>query len=145
MPISVIYFYLRRPDVTPEHFRSYMEETHVPLIKEVFEMHPPQSLRLRYIARVKTGAGDRLGAVTSSRGRADPDAPVVLVGSPKDVDWDAIGEMVFRDELHVQQCLAVMNGPGGRGNHCDNGEDPGNTYGRGEQFYVNCKGVHVRS
>ncbi|KAG9195393.1 hypothetical protein G6011_00514 [Alternaria panax] len=114
MPISFIYFYLRRPDVTPEHFRSYMEETHVPLIKEVFEMHPLQSLRLRYIVRVKTGAGDRLGAVTSSRGRADPDAPVVLIGSPKDVDWDAMGEMVFRDELHVQQCLAVMNGPGGQ-------------------------------
>jgi hypothetical protein len=114
MPISVLCVYLRRPEVTPEHFQSYMEKSHVPLIKEVFEMHPPQSFKLRYVVRVKTGAGDRMGAVTSSRARADPDAPVVLIGSPQDVDWDAIGEMVFRDELHLQQCLSVMNGPGGQ-------------------------------
>ncbi len=114
MPISVLCVYLRRPEVTPEHFQSYMEKSHVPLIKEVFEVHPPQSFKLRYVVRVKTGAGDRMGAVTSSRARADPDAPVVLIGSPQDVDWDAIGEMVFRDELHLQQCLSVMNGPGGQ-------------------------------
>jgi hypothetical protein len=91
-----------------------MEKSHVPLIKEVFKMNPPQSFKLRYVVRVKTGAGDRMGAVTSSRARADPDAPVVLIGSPQDVDWDAIGEMVFHDELHLQQCLSVMNGPGGQ-------------------------------
>ncbi|KAI4941653.1 hypothetical protein J4E91_010526 [Alternaria rosae] len=114
MTVSVLCFYSRRPEVTPEHFQWYMEETHLPLIKEVFEMHPPQSYRLRYVVRVKTGAGDRLGAVTSSRAKADPDAPVVLVGSPQDMDWDAVGEMVFRDELHIQQCLSIMNGPGGQ-------------------------------
>lgn len=77
-------------------------------------MHHPQSFTLRFVVRVKTGAGDRLGAVTSSRGKADPDAPVVLVGSPQDMDWDAIGEMVFRDALHIQQCMSIMNGPGGQ-------------------------------
>jgi hypothetical protein len=114
MPISVLVFYTRRPDVTPEKFRSYMEGHHVPLIKEIFESHMPLSYTIRYPARVDSGAGDRLGAVTSSRGRAEPDAPVVLVGSPTDVQWDCIGEMVFRDELHVQQGMAAMNSQDGQ-------------------------------
>lgn len=46
-------------------------------------------------------------------GRADPEDPVVLIGEPKELGWDAVSEMIFRDELHIQQCLAVMNGSGG--------------------------------
>jgi hypothetical protein len=114
MAISVLCFYTRRPEITPEYFQSYMEEHHLPLIKKIFEIHPPQSYKLRYPVRVKTGAGDRLGAVTSRTGRADPDAPVVIVGSPQEMDWDALGEMIFRDELHIQQCLSMMNGPEGQ-------------------------------
>lgn len=30
------------------------------------------------------------------------------------MNWDAMGEMVFYDELHVQQCLALMNEPDGQ-------------------------------
>jgi hypothetical protein len=114
MPISFLIFYTRRPDVSPANFRSYMEEKHVPLLKEIFKTHLPLSYTLQYPARVDSGAGDRLGAVTSSRGRADPDAPVVIVGSPSNIDWDCVGEMTFRDELHVQQCWAAMDGPEGQ-------------------------------
>jgi hypothetical protein len=46
-------------------------------------------------------------------GKANPNDPVLLVGEPKDLDWDAMSEMIFRDELHVQQCLAIMNEAGG--------------------------------
>jgi hypothetical protein len=98
MPLSVLLFYTRRSDVTPDQFQKYMEEHHVPLIKEVMGVHYPQTYTMRYVVRVSSGAGDRLGAATSSRKRASPDAPVVIVGSPEDLGWDAMGEMVFRDE-----------------------------------------------
>lgn len=67
-----------------------------------------------YVTRVSTGMGDRLGAVTSSTTKADPNSAVVLVGEPADITWDALCEMQFRDELHIQQCLAVMNEPAGQ-------------------------------
>lgn len=86
----------------------------MPLIKDVMEPHFPLTYTLRYVVRVDSGAGDRLGLPTASKKRASPDAPVVLVGSPSDLEWDAMGEMVFRDELHVQQGLATINNPNGQ-------------------------------
>lgn len=68
---------------------------------------------LSYVERVKTGAGDRLGAVTSMTGRADPNDPVVVIGVPSELGWDAVGTMIFRDELHLQQALAIMETGGG--------------------------------
>lgn len=114
MPVSVLVFYTRRPDFTPAQFKAYMEDSHVPLIKEVMEPHFPLTYTLRYVVRVESGAGDRLGLPTASKKRADPDAPVVLVGSAGDLEWDAMGEMIFRDELHVQQGLATINSPNGQ-------------------------------
>jgi hypothetical protein len=114
MPITLVVFYKRHSDFTPEQFQSYMEDNHVPLLKKAFGPHWPVSYNLRYVTRVKTGAGDRLGATVSSTARASADAPVVLVGSPEDLGWDAIGEMVWRDELHLQQGLAMMDSPDGQ-------------------------------
>jgi len=114
MPISILAFYTRDPDTTPEEFQSYMDNNHMPLIKEVFGEQAPLSCTVRYVVRVKSGAGDRLGAPTSTQKRADPDAPVVLVGEPSDLEWDAMSELLFRDELHVQQCLAMLDSPDGQ-------------------------------
>lgn len=114
MPLSVMVFYTRRPDVTPDQFRERMENVHVPIIRDVMGEHYPTCYTLRYVVRVDSGAGDRLGANTASKKRAPPDAPVVLVGSPSDLGWDAMGEMVFRDELHVQQGLGTINSPDGQ-------------------------------
>ncbi|KAF2849637.1 hypothetical protein T440DRAFT_122730 [Plenodomus tracheiphilus IPT5] len=114
MPQTVLVFYTRRPDLTPAEFEAYMVRHHVPLVKEIMGPHYPQSFTLRFAQRVESGAGDRLGATTSSKKRANADAPVVLVGSPDDLGWDAMGEMIFRDELHIQQAMATMNSPDGQ-------------------------------
>lgn len=98
MPQSVLLFYVRRPDFTPAEFEKYMNERHVPLVKEVMGPHYPTSYTIQYVVRVDSGAGDRMGAPTSSTKRAPPDAPVLLVGAPEELGWDAVGEMVFRDE-----------------------------------------------
>ncbi|KAI8941533.1 hypothetical protein NX059_002749 [Plenodomus lindquistii] len=114
MPQSVLVFYTRRPELTPAEFEAYMENHHVPIVKEVMGPHFPQSYIMRYAVRVETGAGDRLGATMSSKKRANAEAPVVLVGSPGELGWDAMGEWVFRDELHVQQGMAAINSPDGQ-------------------------------
>jgi len=98
MPQTVLLFYVRRSDLTPAEFEKYMTERHIPLMKEVLGPHYPISFTLQFVERVDSGAGDRLGAPTSSTKRAPADAPVVLVGAPEDLGWDALGEMVFRDE-----------------------------------------------
>lgn len=111
MPLSVIAFYTRRPDISPAEFKRHMEEDHIPILKEVMGVHYPTIYQRRYVARAESGLGKRLGAQNSSN---DPAAPVVLVGSPDDVGWDMMGEFVFRDELHLQQGYAMINAPEGQ-------------------------------
>lgn len=107
-------FYTRRPDLTPKEFRTYMEEKHMPVVKEVMgDLYPVDYIR-RYVLRVDSGAGDRLGAPAASRRSSDTSAPVVLVGAPSELGWDMMGEMVFKDELHLQQNYAIINGSEGQ-------------------------------
>lgn len=75
-----------------------MHDHHVPLLKKAMGVHYPQTYNMRYVVRVNSGTGDRLGATTANTRTAGPDAPVVLIGSPGDLGWDAMGEMIFRDE-----------------------------------------------
>lgn len=109
MVVSVIALYTRRSDVDPEDFKRYMEDKHLPLLKQVLGDHYPASFPRRYVQRVESGAGDRLGAQSASKKTSDPTGPVVLVGAPEDLGWDMWGELIFRDELHMQQCYAAMN------------------------------------
>ncbi|KAH8723697.1 EthD domain-containing protein [Phaeosphaeriaceae sp. PMI808] len=109
MPISVIILYTRRPDFTTEEFKSYMETTHVPIIEEVMGIHRPITFLRKYVERVESGAGDRLGAPAASKKKTDPALPVVLVGTPEELGWDMMGEMIYRDELHLQQGYSAVN------------------------------------
>ncbi|KAF2818870.1 hypothetical protein CC86DRAFT_460804 [Ophiobolus disseminans] len=114
MPTSIIAYYTRRPDLSPAEFKNHMERVHVPIIKEVMGPLFPTTFTRRYVERVESGAGDRLGAPAASKKSADPTAPVVLVGSPSEITWDLMAELEFRDELHLQQGLAMMNAAEGQ-------------------------------
>lgn len=113
MLTSIVVFYTRRPDLSPDEFKDYMERVHVPIIKNLMgDVYP--TYRRRYPQRVESGAGDRLGLPAACKQTAKPHSPIVLVGSPDDLGWDMMGEMVFRDELHLQQGLAIMNSDDGQ-------------------------------
>ncbi|KAH7385484.1 EthD domain-containing protein [Phaeosphaeria sp. MPI-PUGE-AT-0046c] len=109
MTVSVICLYTRRADISPTEFKRYMEDVHVPIQKEVMGKHYPLSFPRRYVARIESGAGDRLGAPSASKKHGNPESPVVLVGTPEELGWDLMAEMIFRDELHMQQCYATIN------------------------------------
>lgn len=91
-----------------------MENEYVPLVKRTLGEFGPQTVTLRYVERAGTGAGDRFGASMSSKSRNSPEAPVVLVGAPTDVAWDCQCEMIFRDELQLQQAYALINSEAGQ-------------------------------
>jgi hypothetical protein len=87
MTNSVIVQYTRLPEISPDEFKRYMEEQHIPLMKDALGVHFPISYPRRYIARVESGAGDRLGLQRHS----DPTAPVVLIGLPEELGFDMWG------------------------------------------------------
>jgi hypothetical protein len=112
MTVSVIALYTRLPDLSPAEFKRYIEEDHMPMIKKCMGEHFPVTFSRKYIERVESGAGDRLGVSGASKKNADPTAPVVLVGGQ--VGWDMMAELIFRDQLHLQQCYASMNSEAGQ-------------------------------
>lgn len=114
MALTILLFYTRRPDFTPAEFREHMETRYLPIVKEVMDPHIPETTTLRYVQRCGSGLGDRLGATLASKYRNDPNAPVLLVGYPKDLGWDAMVEMCFKDDLHLMQCYAATNSEEGQ-------------------------------
>ena len=114
MPHTVLLFYTRLPELSSIQFKDHMETVYLPLLKKTMGCHQPSQIRVQYVERVSSGAGDRLGATTASKARNPPEAPVVLVGSPGDLNWDAMCEMTFQDELQLQQCLAIANSSEGQ-------------------------------
>lgn len=114
MSLAVLFFYKRRSDLSVNQFKAHMEDEYLPLLKTTMGEHYPQSITLRYVERIGSGAGDRFGATMSSKYRNPADAPVVLVGSPSDVAWDCMCEMVFRDDLQLQQAYALINSEAGQ-------------------------------
>jgi hypothetical protein len=115
MPLSILLFFKRRSDFSPDQFRTHMEQTYLPLFKSIMgEDHYPPTVTLRYVERVESGAGDRFGATMSLKSRNPPEAPVMLVGAPHELNWDCMCEMIYRDELQLQQSYALMNSPAGQ-------------------------------
>ncbi|KAJ4357027.1 hypothetical protein N0V95_002833 [Ascochyta clinopodiicola] len=107
-------FYTRRPDFTPGEFREHMETKYLPIVKDVMGLHMPITTTLRYVERCSSGFGDRMGATLASKYKNTPDAPVLLVGYPKDLGWDAMVEMSFEDDLHLMQGYAATNSAEGQ-------------------------------
>ncbi|KAF1361564.1 hypothetical protein EJ07DRAFT_164586 [Lizonia empirigonia] len=114
MALTILVFYTRRPDFTPSEFREHMEKKFIPIVKDVMGPHVPETTTLRYVERCGSGFGDRLGATLASKHRNDSDAPVLLVGYPRDLGWDAMIEMSFKDDLHLMQGYAATNSAEGQ-------------------------------
>jgi hypothetical protein len=114
MTVSVVALYTRLPDLNPSEFKRYIEEVHMPIIKKCMGEHYPIAFSRKYVEVVESGAGDRMGASGASKKNADPAAPVVLLGPPGEVGWDMMAELIFRDELHLQQAFATMNSDDGQ-------------------------------
>lgn len=90
MPFSILIYVTRKPSLTPEEFKDYWENHHIPLLQSLTGDSFPRQHRRKYLARTaRKGFG----------GPANKDNPLlVLRGSPEDFDFDGMAELTWDDE-----------------------------------------------
>lgn len=107
MPFSILIVAYRKPGTSPASFKAHYEDVHMPLVKSIAgDTFPNKHIR-RYIHRPND-------PVSESAGNDNTMYPAtVLVGEPKDFDYDSIAELVFDDEAAFQRFFSrVSHGEG---------------------------------
>src|ERR1700761_166670 len=92
MPYTMMALATRRPGMTPTAFKTYYEETHIPLIKSI--------------------TGD-LFPITHTRHYLqlnEDNTPMLLIGDKAAVGYDAIAELTFTDKAAFDAYMAVIIG-----------------------------------
>lgn len=103
MPYQLVSLVSRKPGLTLPEFRHHMETHMVPLMRSICGPLAPTTWIRRYIAHSATDAQRKPGPLG---------LPNLLIGNKEDVGWDAMSEMTFQDELHLQQYFARINEDG---------------------------------
>ncbi|KAH9909106.1 EthD domain-containing protein [Xylariomycetidae sp. FL2044] len=97
MSIRIYTFSSRRPDLSPGQYKEYYEKTHAPLILSLLGDAAPLSYIRNYISRSND---------------ATQNYPAqLLMGQGQELDFDCVCESVFRDQVHLERCLAELNRP----------------------------------
>jgi hypothetical protein len=89
MPYAVLIFGTRKAGLSPEEFKDYYENKHIPLVKSLTGDQFPKSNTRHYITS---------GAVAQ---------PAFIVGEPSDLPWDSVTALNFADEEHFNKCMAI--------------------------------------
>ena len=89
MPPTVLIFSTRKADLSPEEFKDYYENNHIPLVKRLTGDQFPKSNTRHYIT---SGAAAQ---------------PAFIVGQPSDLSWDSVTVLNFADDEHFNKCMAV--------------------------------------
>lgn len=85
MPVTIISYETRKPNLTPSNFAKYYDDTHVPIMKAAMGSSFPSSHARYYVKR-----------------QPDSVCPMVFIGSPAKVDYDAVVIMTFNDQQHLE-------------------------------------------
>lgn len=103
MTYSIILLVYRKPGTTPQEFRDYTENNHVPLLQSLAGPTFPLVHARRYIQRSPAPTGD-----ASSPAAEYP--ATALMGSPSDFEYDCIAEHTHASEEAFQAFFARMMG-----------------------------------
>lgn len=103
MPYRVLIFAYRKPGISPSKFKTHYETRHVPLVKAIAGPLFPKSHVRRYVQRA---SGGRDSPPSNAHHPA-----TVLIGSQSDFDYDAIAELIFKDEGAFQAFFAKVSEP----------------------------------
>ncbi|OTB14880.1 hypothetical protein K445DRAFT_318790 [Daldinia sp. EC12] len=103
MTFSILFFFTRKPGVSPEEFKDHLENTHMPILQEVAGPHFPLSHTRHYIQRTQgQGEGTTRNATSPAQ---------ILLGSQADFDYDAVAELIFQDAAAFQAFMAFSHTP----------------------------------
>lgn len=94
MQIRILIFLARKQGTTPEFFKNYMETKHVPLIRSITGSHFALSHTRNYLITPDSEPRE-----------------MSLTGLITDIVFDAVTEIVFRDEDHFSAHLELINKP----------------------------------
>lgn len=100
MTYNVLIFAYRKPGMTPAAFKSHYESSHVPLVQSIAGDHFPEAHVRRYLHRTES----------STSGPNDYPASV-MVGAQSDFEYDAIAELIFKDETAFQTFFGLVSQP----------------------------------
>ncbi|KAJ9604236.1 hypothetical protein H2200_011070 [Cladophialophora chaetospira] len=91
-PITGLLFCYRRPSLSPSQFRTYIEETHVPLVKSLLGANHPAT-HTRYFTNKDSG---------------------FMVGAASSEDPDLIAVMTFESEEAMKRSMQARRADGTR-------------------------------
>ncbi|GAP88179.1 putative inositol-3-phosphate synthase protein [Rosellinia necatrix] len=95
MTYSMLVYLSRKPGTTPEHFKDYYNNKHMPLYRQLAGPHAPALHVQQYIDRA-AGAGAGAGDGATPR---NPSTPArVLLGGQADFDYDVVVTIDYADE-----------------------------------------------
>ncbi|KAI0405557.1 EthD domain-containing protein [Xylaria palmicola] len=110
MPYTMLVFLSRKPGTTPEQFRDYYANSHMPMFRElVGPAHFPQLHVQHYIQRTASaGDGENDGGNTPR----NPTTPAaVMRGAQADFDFDVVVTLTYADEAAFRANLAISQRP----------------------------------
>ncbi|RAL10234.1 EthD domain-containing protein [Aspergillus homomorphus CBS 101889] len=102
MPLTLIVFLQRKSGTTPEFFKDYYENQHIPLAKEIARSSFPTHHRRHYLVRHPRNP-------TSTDPSNANYVPNVFAGEAEDFTWDVYVEMIFEDMQHLQAFRAALD------------------------------------
>lgn len=101
MPFKTLLILHRNPSLTPQEFKNHFETVHAPLLRSCAGLHFPLEYRRVYIQR---------SAATDLSTSSDACPAAVLVGEQADFSFDALVELTFENEKHMQEYVGAMVG-----------------------------------
>ena len=103
MTYTVIILLTRKASLTPDEFKDYFENKHLPLVKGIFGPLCPKPNRRFYLARAASDNSDNMAQT--------PSLPQLVKGDPHTIDFDCISELEWKDEKAFKEFYEMMNRP----------------------------------
>lgn len=104
MVFTVLSLFRRKAGTTPQQFKDYYENTHMPLLQELGGSSFPISHKRHYLPRTVQDAAVADSDTSNTNYPAN-----VFFGSAEDFQFDVYVEVVFEDQNHCMAFLAAIS------------------------------------
>ncbi|KAH8773871.1 hypothetical protein F5882DRAFT_505319 [Hyaloscypha sp. PMI_1271] len=124
MPHCALLYVYRKNGTSPENFRQYYENNHVPCIQRLsghlfpvshvrhYMGYKPTAVTPEPKATPSTASTSRdqwvEGAFDVLEGSASQNVPMMVMGQPADFEWDVCSVLTFTNDTHLRQFMEVM-------------------------------------